>query len=194
MPGALVADEMGLGRIFTSVAAAMICKLLTEKVDMGLPLSILWGNTCEEWVNMAQNNYHRIMCEEREWYPLQRLNFVPHRLLVVQTTPPQGTQRLHQPLNQSCRSQSPEWWGHSWVLLTRWHIELSETGELVECIQYESHPWGCKHHHGQARKPKEYPPCFVWYLNIRIKTIKQWPTLILCMEFWDSWWVPEVQN
>jgi len=30
MPGALVADEMGLGRTFTSVAVAMICKLLTE--------------------------------------------------------------------------------------------------------------------------------------------------------------------
>jgi len=38
-----VADEMGLGKTFISVAAAMICKLLTEKVVMGLPLSILWG-------------------------------------------------------------------------------------------------------------------------------------------------------
>jgi len=53
MPGALVADEMGLGKTFTSVAAAMICKLLTEKVVMGLPLSILWGNTLDEWVNMV---------------------------------------------------------------------------------------------------------------------------------------------
>jgi len=41
MPGALVADEMGLGKTFTLVAAAMLCKLLTEKVVMGLPLSIL---------------------------------------------------------------------------------------------------------------------------------------------------------
>jgi len=48
MPGALVADEMGLGKTFTSVAAAMLCKLVTEKVVMGLPLSILWGNTLEE--------------------------------------------------------------------------------------------------------------------------------------------------
>jgi hypothetical protein len=45
MPGALVADEMGLGKTFTSVASGMRCKLLTEKVVMGLPLSILWGNT-----------------------------------------------------------------------------------------------------------------------------------------------------
>jgi len=41
MPGALVADEIGLRKTFTSVAAAMICKLLTEKVVMGLTLSSL---------------------------------------------------------------------------------------------------------------------------------------------------------
>jgi SNF2 family DNA or RNA helicase len=57
MPGALVADEMGLGKTFTSVAAAMLCKLVTEKVVMGLPLSILWGITLEEWVNLAQNDF-----------------------------------------------------------------------------------------------------------------------------------------
>jgi hypothetical protein len=51
MPGALVVDEMGLGKTFTSVAAAMVCKLVMEKVVMGLPLSILCGNTLEEWVN-----------------------------------------------------------------------------------------------------------------------------------------------
>jgi len=44
---------MGLGKTVTSVAAAMICKLLTGKVVMGLPLSILWGNTIAEWVNMV---------------------------------------------------------------------------------------------------------------------------------------------
>jgi len=41
MPGALVADEIGFGKTFTSVAAAMICKLLTEKDVMGLLLLIL---------------------------------------------------------------------------------------------------------------------------------------------------------
>src|SRR5882757_5906467 len=90
MPGALVADEMGLGKTFTSVAAAMLCKLLTEKVVMGLPLSILWGNTLEEWVILADNDFPGIVGEEREWYPLQRLNSVPCRLLEIQTTPPHG--------------------------------------------------------------------------------------------------------
>jgi hypothetical protein len=45
MPGVLVVDKTGHGKTFTSVAAAMICKLLTEQVVKGLPLSILWGNT-----------------------------------------------------------------------------------------------------------------------------------------------------
>jgi SNF2 family DNA or RNA helicase len=67
MPGALVADEMGLGKTFTSVAAAMLCKLVAEKVVMGLPLSILWGNTLEEWVILAHNDFPGIVSEEREW-------------------------------------------------------------------------------------------------------------------------------
>jgi len=90
MPGALVADEMGLGKTFTSVAAAMICKLLTGKFVMRLPLPILWGNTLEEGVILADNDFPGIVGEEREWYPLQRLNSVPHRLLEIQTTPPHG--------------------------------------------------------------------------------------------------------
>jgi len=83
MPGALVADVMGLGKTFTSVAAAMICKLLTEKVVMGLPLSILSGNTLAEWVNMVQNNFPRIIVKERGWYPLRRHNSVPRRLIEI---------------------------------------------------------------------------------------------------------------
>jgi len=47
MPQALIAHEMDLGQTFISMAAAMICKLVTENVVMGLPLSILWGNTIE---------------------------------------------------------------------------------------------------------------------------------------------------
>ena len=47
MPGALVADELGHGKTFTSVAAAMLCKSVTEKVVIWLPLSISWGNTLE---------------------------------------------------------------------------------------------------------------------------------------------------
>jgi hypothetical protein len=90
IPGALVADELGVGKTFTSVAAAMICRLLTEKVVMGLPLSILWGNTLAEWVNMVQNNFPGIIGEERKWYRLWRHNSVPCRLIEIQKTPPHG--------------------------------------------------------------------------------------------------------
>jgi hypothetical protein len=55
---------MGLGNTFTTVAAAMLCKLLTAKVVMGLPLSISWGNTHEEWVILAHNNFPGIVGEE----------------------------------------------------------------------------------------------------------------------------------
>jgi len=88
MPGALVVDEMGLGKTFTSVAAAMLCELVSEKVVMGLPLSILCGNTLEEGWILAHNNFPGIVGEEREWYSLQRLNSVPCRLLEIQSTPP----------------------------------------------------------------------------------------------------------
>ena len=90
MPGALWADEMGLGKTFTSVAAAMICKLLTEKVLMGLLQSILWGNTLDKWVNMVQNDFRGIISEEREWYPRRRYNSVHRPLREIQKTPPQG--------------------------------------------------------------------------------------------------------
>jgi len=101
MPGALVVDRMGLQKTFTPVAVAMICKLLTEKVVMGLPLSILWGNTLEEWVILVDNDFPGIVGEEWEWYPLQRLNSVPRRLLVIQTTLPHGHPALisaHEPI------------------------------------------------------------------------------------------------
>jgi len=88
MPGGLVEDEMGLGKTFTSVAAAMLCTFVTEKVVMGLPLSISWGNTLEEWVILADYNFPWIVGEEWEWYPFQRLNSVPRRLLEIQPTPP----------------------------------------------------------------------------------------------------------
>jgi len=42
-----VADKLGLEKTFTPAAAAMLCKLVTEKVVMGLLRSILWGNTLE---------------------------------------------------------------------------------------------------------------------------------------------------
>jgi hypothetical protein len=59
IPEALVADEMGRRKTFTSFAAAMLCHLVTEEVVMGLPLTILWGNTLEEHqqnVNRSRSN------------------------------------------------------------------------------------------------------------------------------------------
>ena len=90
MPGALVADEICLGQTFTSVAVAMLCKLVTGQVVIGLPQFMLWGNTLEEWVILAPNNIPGNVGEEREWYPLQRLNLVPSHLFEIQSTPPHG--------------------------------------------------------------------------------------------------------
>jgi len=89
MPGALVADEMGFGKTFTSMAAAMICKLLTVKVVMEPPQLILWRNTLEKWVNMGLSEFPWIIGEEREWYPLRRQNSVPRCHIEFQTSPPQ---------------------------------------------------------------------------------------------------------
>jgi hypothetical protein len=94
MPVALVADDMGLQKTFTSVAAAMLCKMITENVVMGLPLSILLGNILEEWVIIAHNNFPGIDGEARKWYPLQRLNSVLHCRLEIQSTPPHGRPAL----------------------------------------------------------------------------------------------------
>jgi len=87
IPEALVTDKIGHGKTYTLVAAAMISKLLTEKVVVGLALSDVWGITLEQWVKMVQNNYHGCICEESEWYPLNRLNLVPCHHLEMQTTP-----------------------------------------------------------------------------------------------------------
>jgi len=64
IPGGLVVADMDCGKAFTLVAVAMICKLLTEKVVVELPLSILWGKTLDLWVNMVQNDYPRVIGEE----------------------------------------------------------------------------------------------------------------------------------
>jgi hypothetical protein len=87
MPGALVADEMGLGKTFTSVAAAVLCTMVTENIVMGLPLSICWGNTLEEWVIVTHNDFPGIVGSEREWQLLQRLNSVPRCPVEIQTPP-----------------------------------------------------------------------------------------------------------
>jgi len=89
-PAAMVANEMSLGKTFSLVTAVMLCKLGTEKVVLGLPLSILWGNTLEEGVILVCNNFPGIVGEEQEWYLLQRLYSVRRHLLEIQTTPPHG--------------------------------------------------------------------------------------------------------
>jgi hypothetical protein len=83
MPGALVADEMGLGNTFASVAAAMLCNSVTKRVVLGLPLSILCGNTVAEWVTLADNDIPGSVGEYWEWYLLQRLNSVACLLLAI---------------------------------------------------------------------------------------------------------------
>jgi hypothetical protein len=97
MRRALAADEMGLGKTFTLVATAMICKLLNEKGAIGLLLSTLWGNTLAEWVIIVQNDFPGIIGKERDWYPHQRLNCVPHHLLEIKTTLPHGHPSLISP-------------------------------------------------------------------------------------------------
>jgi len=70
MPGMLVPDEMDCGKTFTSVAVAIICEWLMEKVVMALLLRILGVNILEGLVNMARNDHCGIIGEEWEWYPL----------------------------------------------------------------------------------------------------------------------------
>jgi hypothetical protein len=68
----------------------MICKLLTENVIMGLPLSILQRNTHAEWVNLVQNDCPEIIGEESESYPLLLHNSVSRRLIEMQKIALQG--------------------------------------------------------------------------------------------------------
>jgi len=108
MTGVLVADEKGLGTTFTSVAVAMICKLRTENVVMGLLLSMLWGNTLEERVNMVENDNPGIIGENQEWYTLHRMNAVPCCHVEIQITPPQGHRMLTSALEQILMVTMPE--------------------------------------------------------------------------------------
>lgn len=78
-----MADQMGLGTTFTAVAATILCTLLTERVVIWFPLSILWRNTLEESVNMVPNDEAGNIGEIGEWCLWQRLNSVPHRHLAI---------------------------------------------------------------------------------------------------------------
>jgi len=64
MPGVLVADAMDLQKMFNMQGVANICKSLTLKDVVALPLSFLCRNTVNEWVNMAQHDYPKTICEE----------------------------------------------------------------------------------------------------------------------------------
>jgi hypothetical protein len=141
MPGELVADEMGLGKTVTSVAVAMLCKLVTEKVVIGLPLSILWANTLHEWVILADNDFPSIVGEDREWYPLQILNPVPRHLLEIQSTPRQGHPALISALEPILVVTMP---GvaetYKSVIDEMTKRNRFQTRQLVACQKCESHP------------------------------------------------------
>jgi len=123
MPGALVADEMGLGKTITSAAAAIICKLLTETVVMGLPLSmcggiqvkseLIWQRTT--FPELSARNGSGILCGDTIQClgPFQRSNKLHHSTI----------QSYHKPLNQSWWSQSEELLWRSKVSSTRGHME-----------------------------------------------------------------------
>jgi len=51
-------------------------------------------------VILAHNDFPGIVGEEREWYPLERLNSVPRRLLAIQSTPPHGVPAMISALEQ----------------------------------------------------------------------------------------------
>jgi hypothetical protein len=65
---------------------------------MGLPRSIIWGNTIGKWVISAQNDIPGIVSAEWKRYPLERLNSVPCHLLEIPTTPPDVHPALVSPL------------------------------------------------------------------------------------------------
>ena len=89
---------------------------------------------------MVQNNYPRIISEEWEWSPLHRQNLVPHYLIEIQTSPPQGHPALASALKPI-------------LVVTGWsgrHIEdcyrrddivwdAFQTGDYVACAHCESH-------------------------------------------------------
>jgi hypothetical protein len=61
---------------------------------MGLPVSIFWANTIDEWVILVDNDCPNVVGEEWEWYPLERLKSVPLHLLQIQEAPLHGNPAL----------------------------------------------------------------------------------------------------
>jgi len=185
---------MGLGKTFTSVAAEMICKLLTEKVVMGLPLSILWGNTPNIWVDMAQRRSRGyrwrtgvVSVADTEFSTLQPVRDPVNSTAGASSTcislwtNPGGDNSQSCRHNQECHQCDD--------ILNRFY-----THYFVAYGRCRSHPWGSEHQDWRAGKLMEYPPWVAWYLNIQSQTIQQSPTVTLFMEVWDMWWFPSVQD
>jgi len=159
MPGALVADEMGLGMTFTLVAVVMLCKLVTEKVVMGLPLSILWENTLGGWVILVDNSFPGIVGEAWGWYLLKRLNSVPCRSVGDPDNNPSWVSstyigpwtNLGGQKARSCRDrQDCHRWDDTW--------NFFQPDQLVAHGKCESHRQGSEHQYWWAREPMAYPP------------------------------------
>jgi len=124
MPGALVADEMGLCMTFTSVAAIMTTNLSTEKVVMGCHyqfgggVPITNGSILLRWTIPAlwMRNGSAIHCADSIHCPTAF--WCSWQLHLP------GIQWLHQCLNQSLWSHCPNRQRHSRVSLTRWPMGL----------------------------------------------------------------------
>jgi len=76
----LVVVHIGASKKFISMAMDIICKLLTDKVNVEFPLSSLKGNTLHKWVTMDGKVCPLIISEQQDWYALQRMNNVPCHL------------------------------------------------------------------------------------------------------------------
>jgi len=55
MAAGLVANKLGLRKILTSVGESIICIIQKATIVIGLPLSMMRGNTIDELLNVAHN-------------------------------------------------------------------------------------------------------------------------------------------
>jgi len=195
MPEALVTDKMGLGKTFCSVAVAVICPLVCWECCNGVATVRFVG----EYPWRVGDFGTQLLSRHCRW-----------RTAVV--SPPViefcAWLSVGDPVNTTSRASSScisPWTnpGH-YNAQSGWHLQdchrwddtwnRFETRQLVAPGKWTSHPPESEQQYWWAGKPMEYPRCVVWYLNIQSETIKQRPILILCVEFWDFWWVPSGQD
>jgi len=86
MPGVLVAVGIQFTTTCILFAGALIRNLPNDKILVGLPMSMIWGNTHVKWGNITQSDNLRITSDKQEWYWSRRLNPVPHHLAKIQAT------------------------------------------------------------------------------------------------------------